>query len=51
MMVSYPAGVFFFPSQTDADPEVCKRMCKANDYENVMSLVSYYQMVRLLITQ
>lgn len=29
---------------TDADPEVCKRMCKANDYENVMSLVSYYQM-------
>lgn len=23
-------------------------MCKANDYENVMSLVSYYQMVRLL---
>ncbi|XP_028262375.1 NCK-interacting protein with SH3 domain isoform X2 [Parambassis ranga] len=29
---------------TDADPEVCKRMCKANDYENVLSLVSYYQM-------
>lgn len=29
---------------TDADPEVCKRMCKANHYENVMSLVSYYQM-------
>lgn len=29
---------------TDADPEVCKRMCKTNDYENVMSLVSYYQM-------
>ncbi|XP_026204103.1 NCK-interacting protein with SH3 domain isoform X2 [Anabas testudineus] len=29
---------------TDADPEVCKRMCKANDYENVFSLVSYYQM-------
>uniref|UniRef100_A0A3Q3XSA9 SH3 domain-containing protein n=1 Tax=Mola mola TaxID=94237 RepID=A0A3Q3XSA9_MOLML len=29
---------------TDADPEVCKRMCKINDYENVMSLVSYYQM-------
>lgn len=32
--------------QTDADPEVCKRMCKANDFENVLSLVSYYQMVR-----
>uniref|UniRef100_A0A7N8WNU7 NCK interacting protein with SH3 domain n=1 Tax=Mastacembelus armatus TaxID=205130 RepID=A0A7N8WNU7_9TELE len=29
---------------TDADPVVCKRMCKANDYENVFSLVSYYQM-------
>ncbi|XP_061641098.1 NCK-interacting protein with SH3 domain-like [Phyllopteryx taeniolatus] len=29
---------------TDADPEVCKRMCKASDYENVLSLVSYYQM-------
>ncbi|XP_033483433.1 NCK-interacting protein with SH3 domain isoform X2 [Epinephelus lanceolatus] len=29
---------------TDADPEVCKRMCKANDYENVLSQVSYYQM-------
>lgn len=33
------------PPQTDADPEVCKRMCKADDYENVHSLVSYYQMV------
>ncbi|XP_061730235.1 NCK-interacting protein with SH3 domain-like [Nerophis ophidion] len=29
---------------TDADPEVCKRMCKASHYENVLSLVSYYQM-------
>uniref|UniRef100_A0A3Q3BRN3 NCK interacting protein with SH3 domain n=1 Tax=Kryptolebias marmoratus TaxID=37003 RepID=A0A3Q3BRN3_KRYMA len=29
---------------TDADPEVCKRMCKFNHYENVTSLVSYYQM-------
>uniref|UniRef100_A0A8C5DN73 SH3 domain-containing protein n=1 Tax=Gouania willdenowi TaxID=441366 RepID=A0A8C5DN73_GOUWI len=29
---------------TDADPEVCKRMCKDNHYENVLSLVSYYQM-------
>lgn len=29
---------------TDADPEVCKRMCKANHYENQLSLVSYYQM-------
>ncbi|KAM9860290.1 NCK-interacting protein with SH3 domain [Aulostomus maculatus] len=29
---------------TDADPVVCKRMCKANDCENVLSLVSYYQM-------
>ncbi|XP_034022423.1 NCK-interacting protein with SH3 domain-like isoform X2 [Thalassophryne amazonica] len=29
---------------TDADPEVCRRMCKANDCEHVLSLVSYYQM-------
>ncbi|CAG06861.1 unnamed protein product, partial [Tetraodon nigroviridis] len=29
---------------TDADPEVCRRMCKANRCENVLSLVSYYQM-------
>ncbi|XP_068598361.1 NCK-interacting protein with SH3 domain [Brachionichthys hirsutus] len=29
---------------TDADPEVCKRMCRSSDYENVLSLVSYYQM-------
>uniref|UniRef100_A0A3Q2NWJ7 NCK interacting protein with SH3 domain n=1 Tax=Fundulus heteroclitus TaxID=8078 RepID=A0A3Q2NWJ7_FUNHE len=29
---------------TDADPEVCKRMCKSNNHENVLSLVSYYQM-------
>ncbi|KAK7916651.1 hypothetical protein WMY93_012412 [Mugilogobius chulae] len=29
---------------TDADPEVCKRMCKANHCENVISLVTYYQM-------
>ncbi|KAM7422612.1 hypothetical protein PAMA_010582 [Pampus argenteus] len=29
---------------TDADPEVCRRMCKVNHYENVLSLVSYYQM-------
>lgn len=29
---------------TDADPEVCKRMCKSDNYENVMSLVTYYQM-------
>ncbi|XP_059185948.1 NCK-interacting protein with SH3 domain-like [Centropristis striata] len=29
---------------TDADPEVCKRMCKVNHSENVLSLVSYYQM-------
>ncbi|KAM9759191.1 NCK-interacting protein with SH3 domain [Menidia menidia] len=29
---------------TDADPEVCKRMCKNDDCENVLSLVSYYQM-------
>lgn len=32
--------------QTDADPEVCKRMCKFNHFENVLSLVSFYQMVR-----
>lgn len=35
--------------QTDADPEVCKRMCKFNHCENVHSLVSYYQMVRCCI--
>ncbi|XP_073699917.1 NCK-interacting protein with SH3 domain [Garra rufa] len=29
---------------TDADPEVCKKMCRVNDYEAVLSLVSYYQM-------
>lgn len=29
---------------TDADPEVCKRMCRANHSEPVLSLVSYYQM-------
>ncbi|XP_028574986.2 NCK-interacting protein with SH3 domain isoform X1 [Podarcis muralis] len=29
---------------TDADPEVCKKMCKKNDFESVMSLVTYYQM-------
>ncbi|XP_066527186.1 NCK-interacting protein with SH3 domain-like [Hoplias malabaricus] len=29
---------------TDADPEVCKRMCRANNSEPVLSLVSYYQM-------
>lgn len=37
-------AVLFSP-QTDADPEVCKRMCKANGFDNVLSLVSYYQMV------
>ncbi len=36
----------FVAPQTDADPEVCKRMCKANHCENVLSLVTYYQMVR-----
>ncbi|XP_069045678.1 NCK-interacting protein with SH3 domain isoform X2 [Lepisosteus oculatus] len=29
---------------TDADPEVCRRMCKKNHFEPVISLVSYYQM-------
>ncbi|XP_038872217.1 NCK-interacting protein with SH3 domain-like isoform X2 [Salvelinus namaycush] len=29
---------------TDADPEVCKRMCRVNHSEPVMSLVTYYQM-------
>lgn len=29
---------------TDADPEVCKKMCRVNEFEPVMSLVSYYQM-------
>lgn len=37
--------------QTDADPEVCKRMCKANDCDNVLSLVSYYQMVRVCVNR
>ncbi|XP_055726051.1 NCK-interacting protein with SH3 domain-like isoform X1 [Salvelinus fontinalis] len=29
---------------TDADPEVCKRMCRVNHSEPVLSLVTYYQM-------
>ncbi|XP_051549595.1 NCK-interacting protein with SH3 domain-like [Myxocyprinus asiaticus] len=29
---------------TDADPEVCKKMCRVNEFEPVQSLVSYYQM-------
>lgn len=29
---------------TDADPEVCKKMCRVNQFEAVLSLVSYYQM-------
>ncbi|XP_062977428.1 NCK-interacting protein with SH3 domain [Elgaria multicarinata webbii] len=29
---------------TDADPEVCKKMCRKNDFESVLSLVTYYQM-------
>ncbi|XP_029457144.1 NCK-interacting protein with SH3 domain isoform X2 [Rhinatrema bivittatum] len=29
---------------TDADPEVCKKMCKKNEFESVHSLVAYYQM-------
>nr|XP_002758364.2 NCK-interacting protein with SH3 domain isoform X1 [Callithrix jacchus] len=29
---------------TDADPEVCKKMCKRNDFESVLALVAYYQM-------
>ncbi|XP_073431183.1 NCK-interacting protein with SH3 domain isoform X2 [Dendrobates tinctorius] len=29
---------------TDADPEVCKKMCKRNLFEAVLSLVAYYQM-------
>uniref|UniRef100_A0A803TB02 NCK interacting protein with SH3 domain n=1 Tax=Anolis carolinensis TaxID=28377 RepID=A0A803TB02_ANOCA len=29
---------------TDADPEVCKKMCKKNEFESVLSLVAYYQM-------
>ncbi|KAG8435941.1 hypothetical protein GDO86_007151 [Hymenochirus boettgeri] len=29
---------------TDADPEVCKKMCKRNQFEAVLSLVTYYQM-------
>ncbi|XP_014440673.1 LOW QUALITY PROTEIN: NCK-interacting protein with SH3 domain [Tupaia chinensis] len=29
---------------TDADPEVCKKMCRKNDFESVLALVAYYQM-------
>ncbi|KAM9324406.1 NCK-interacting protein with SH3 domain [Gastrophryne carolinensis] len=29
---------------TDADPEVCKKMCKRNQFEAILSLVAYYQM-------
>uniref|UniRef100_A0A8C5N025 NCK interacting protein with SH3 domain n=1 Tax=Leptobrachium leishanense TaxID=445787 RepID=A0A8C5N025_9ANUR len=29
---------------TDADPAVCKKMCKKNQFESVLSLVAYYQM-------
>ncbi|XP_026506178.1 NCK-interacting protein with SH3 domain isoform X2 [Terrapene carolina triunguis] len=29
---------------TDADPDVCKKMCKKNEFESVLSLVAYYQM-------
>ncbi|XP_068108797.1 NCK-interacting protein with SH3 domain [Hyperolius riggenbachi] len=29
---------------TDADPEVCKKMCKRNQFESILSLVAYYQM-------
>ncbi|XP_075430635.1 NCK-interacting protein with SH3 domain isoform X2 [Ascaphus truei] len=29
---------------TDADPEVCNKMCKKNQFEAVLSLVAYYQM-------
>nr|XP_025044351.1 NCK-interacting protein with SH3 domain [Pelodiscus sinensis] len=29
---------------TDADPDICKKMCKKNEFESVMSLVTYYQM-------
>ncbi|XP_009994980.1 PREDICTED: NCK-interacting protein with SH3 domain [Chaetura pelagica] len=28
----------------NADPEVCKKMCKKNEFESVLSLVAYYQM-------
>lgn len=33
------------PLQTDADPEVCKKMCQRNGFESVLALVAYYQMV------
>ncbi|XP_056303812.1 NCK-interacting protein with SH3 domain-like [Danio aesculapii] len=29
---------------TDADAEVCRKMCRVNEFEPVLSLVSYYQM-------
>uniref|UniRef100_A0A8C4TNH8 NCK interacting protein with SH3 domain n=1 Tax=Erpetoichthys calabaricus TaxID=27687 RepID=A0A8C4TNH8_ERPCA len=29
---------------TDADPEVCKKMCRKSEFEPVLSLVAYYQM-------
>uniref|UniRef100_A0A5F8H197 NCK interacting protein with SH3 domain n=1 Tax=Monodelphis domestica TaxID=13616 RepID=A0A5F8H197_MONDO len=31
-------------SKTDADPEVCRKMCQKNEFEPVLSLVAYYQM-------
>ncbi|KAK2529501.1 Nckipsd [Columba guinea] len=35
---------------TDADPEVCKKMCKKNEFESVLSLVAYYQMLSVQLS-
>lgn len=32
------------PAADDVDPEVCKKMCKRNEFESVLALVAYYQM-------
>lgn len=47
MLVSYWVTLFSSSLQTDADPEVCKKMCKRNEFESVLALVAYYQMVRV----
>ncbi|GCC18610.1 hypothetical protein chiPu_0020845, partial [Chiloscyllium punctatum] len=36
---------------TDADPEVCKRMTKRNNFEPILSLIAYYQMASFVFTE
>lgn len=47
MLVFYWVTLSSSSLQTDADPEVCKKMCKRNEFESVLALVAYYQMVRM----